>query len=221
MSLLDTLPSIESLFPQFEQKNIFIDFYIVGSGSAGIVLNRYLDDYSSDHINIKRIEMIPPEDLREFLKDKKLLFAMGTSALEGGILGLPTILLDYSYYDYRKIIKKGYKFKWLYQTRDYKIGSNIFKNFKAIESENKLEMDDIFDTIIDPVKSKEIAQNCQKYSYIHHRMGVVIQKMSEILKNASFTIQELVVYDLSKNIFERVSDSVYIFGKKIKKNITR
>ena len=46
---------------------------------------------------------------------------MGTAALEGAKLGIPTILLDISY----KSIKSEYNYRWLYERDGKTLGDNI------------------------------------------------------------------------------------------------
>ena len=50
-----------------------------------------------------------------------ILFAMGTAALEGAKLGIPTVLLDISY----KKISKEYNYRWLYERDGMTLGENI------------------------------------------------------------------------------------------------
>ena len=71
------------------------------------------------------------DDLKSFFNKKvDVLFAMGTSALEGGSIGIPTVLLDASYEE----VSNGYKFNWLYESDGSNvgqfIGSSYFKNGK-------------------------------------------------------------------------------------------
>ena len=55
------------------------------------------------------------------LREVDLLTAMGTSALEGAKLSIPTLMIDLSYHP----VKKGYKYRFLYETINYDLGHFI------------------------------------------------------------------------------------------------
>ena len=194
----------------------FLHFYIVGSGSSEGLLEGYIDNHHFKYIKIIRMDKILPENIPDFLSGKKLLIAMGTAALEGGVEKVPTILLDYSYYNYKKILQKDYKFKWLYKTKDFTLGSNIFKSHKFLKKENNLDIDDIFDIILDPLKSEAVALECYNYSFHHHNMETVVHKLLDDLESCTFTIHELSNIKLNKSLFERIVDNAYIIGRKAK-----
>ena len=65
-----------------------------------------------------------------------ILFAMGTAALEGAKLGIPTVLLDISY---KKITKK-YNYRWLYERDGMTLGENINEVFEESSNVNSLEL---------------------------------------------------------------------------------
>jgi len=79
---------------------------------------------------------IKKNELDNFLiKNCSILFAMGTSALEGAKLGIPTILLDISY----KSIKTEYNYRWLYERDGRTLGENINEIPKNLLEKNSLE----------------------------------------------------------------------------------
>jgi len=194
----------------------FIHFYIVGTGSYKGSLNEYIANNNFEYLKIIRIDRILPENIPDFLSGKRVLFAMGTTALEGGAEKIPTVLVDYSYSDYNKIKQKGYKFKWLYQTKDFKVGSDIFKSHKFINTENQMTIDDIFEIILDPSASEVIGNKCYNYSIENHRMESVVGKLLDDLESCSFTISKLLEFNLDKNIFELTSDNAYNYLRKVK-----
>lgn len=97
-----------------------ITFTVVGSGD-------HLAQIRSDVARLSRVDLrfvdhIPPDRLDDFLiTNVDLLFAMGTAALEGARLGIPTILLDVAYGP----VPSGYQFKWLYEREGYTLGDLI------------------------------------------------------------------------------------------------
>jgi|ERR1035437_1283173 hypothetical protein len=194
-----------------------IHFYIVGSGSYEGSLNEYIANNNFEYLKIIRIDRILPEEIPDFLSGKRVLFAMGTAALEGGVEKIPTVLLDYSFSDYNKIKQKGYKFKWLYQTKDFTLGSDIFKSYKYIKAENHLTIDNIFEILSNSLKSEAIAGECYNYSVKNHNMKSVVCKLLNDLESCIFTIDELLDINLDKNIFELTFDKAYNYGRKVKK----
>lgn len=194
-----------------------IHFYIVGSGSDQGLLDNYQRTQDLQYLKIVRIDGILPEEIPGFLKGKKLLFAMGTSALEGGNEKIPTVLLDYSYCDYEKIQQKDYKFKWLHQTKDYKLGSDIFKSYEFLRTENNLTIDDIFEVLSDPSKIEEVGLECYNYSIRNHSMEVVTDKLLYSLESDKLTFSEFSGLDLKKNLFEFLLDKSYNYAIDTKK----
>jgi len=196
-----------------------IHFYIVGNGLAEGLLNDFLRVNDFKYLKITRIPHILPEEIPEFLNGKKLMFAMGTSALEGGAEKIPTILLDYTYYNFQKIIRKGYKFKWLFQTVDFNLGSDIFKSRGLIKQENHLTIDDVFNVILDPVKRDSVAEKCYDYCIKNHTIEVVILKLMTVLENCRLSADDLSVININKNRIELAFDKVYYFKERIRKKL--
>lgn len=93
---------------------------IIGSGDFDEELQK--DVLELKNLSVRFIKHIAPTELDEFLcKDVDVLMAMGTSALEGAKLGIPTILLDVSYGE----VPDGYRFQWLHEKSGYSLGEVI------------------------------------------------------------------------------------------------
>jgi hypothetical protein len=94
-----------------------IEINIVGHGDYLPRLKK--DCLGFNDVSINFIGHLAPSDLDEFLlSDTDVLLAMGTSALEGAKLGIPTILLDVSYRE----VPEGFVFTWLHERSDNAIG---------------------------------------------------------------------------------------------------
>ena len=78
-------------------------------------------DYNTENFKIERIDYIDPDTLHEQLLKFDLYFAMGTAALDGARLGVPTVRLDYSF----EKVNKGYKYKFLFDVNGYSLGELI------------------------------------------------------------------------------------------------
>lgn len=71
------------------------------------------------HLDVRFQAFLAPDRVDHFLGEEvDLLLAMGTSALEGAKLGVPTILLDASY----RTVPDGYLYRWLHEAAGFSLG---------------------------------------------------------------------------------------------------
>ena len=111
-----------------------IVFTIIGSGDFDEDLQN--DVLALKNLSVHFIKHIAPSELDEFLcKEVDVLMAMGTSALEGAKLGIPTILLDFSYSE----IPDGYRFQWLHEKLGYSLGERIDERHLVAGNQSLLE----------------------------------------------------------------------------------
>jgi hypothetical protein len=108
---------IEDLKKFSENNDIRIRTIIIGKGER----ESNLLDYNTENFKIERIDYIDPDTLHEQLLKFDLYFAMGTAALDGARLGVPTVRLDYSF----EKVNKGYKYKFLFDVNGYSLGELI------------------------------------------------------------------------------------------------
>ena len=100
-----------------------IEINIVGQGDYLSRLKR--DCLAFNDVSINFIDHLALCDLDEFLlSGTDVLLAMGTSALEGAKLGVPTLLLDISYRE----VPEGFVFTWLHERSDNAIGEILCIN---------------------------------------------------------------------------------------------
>ena len=85
-------------------------------------------------------------NLDEILLEHDVVFAMGTSALEAAKLGIPSVLMDASYYEF----PKDYRYRWLFESEEYVLGY-MLPSEKIRKS--KLVMADIVNTCCDSSKT--------------------------------------------------------------------
>lgn len=101
-------------------KKEHIKFIIIGD-SPGYDMNQLLK-HQNDFFKIEHISYATPVEINEILTSRvSLLFAMGTSALEGAKLGVPTILLNFSYSQ----VSSEYRYKFLYESKWFNLGELI------------------------------------------------------------------------------------------------
>ena len=102
-------------------KNFF--FHIVGDGPLKAYIQKEIK--LNTRISVNFHGSMIHKNLDSFLlNETDILVAMGTSALEGAKLRIPTILLDLSFYP----IKNDYIFRYLYETKNYDLGHFIDKD---------------------------------------------------------------------------------------------
>lgn len=103
------------------------------------------------------IKAIAPKELYNYLNQNvDLLFAMGTSALEGGVAGVPTVLMDFSYSE----INSNYRYNFLFDSKDYSLGDLVSGEYSGYQ------MQEIVNNVISD--KIELAQKTQSYVYQYH-----------------------------------------------------
>lgn len=104
------------------KSNVKICFNLIGDGEQLKQIKNL--KFNSNLMEIKFHRNLNYEDLIDFLnKNVDLAFAMGTSALDSSKIGIPTVLLDYSF---KKI--KNYSFRWIFDTQDFDLAHEIENN---------------------------------------------------------------------------------------------
>ncbi|MBL97089.1 MAG: hypothetical protein CMF52_04660 [Legionellales bacterium] len=170
-------------------------FTIVGQGEARGKLIRQVD--ALEGVDVRFIDHIEPSKLREFLeKETDLLVATGTSALSGARLGVPTILLDFSY----KPVPKGYKYRWISDRDGSTLGDMIDTSY-IDEGVNFL-----FDRIGELLDKPEMKSTQSKNYYDrNHSVDSIIRSVTEALNHSECLWDDL----LSKGLLKRSSS--YLF----------
>ncbi|MDP9047157.1 MAG: hypothetical protein M3N14_03410 [Bacteroidota bacterium] len=159
------------------QMNVQITYYVIGDGPLKLYVEEQLTENSNFKVEI--LGAMPHEKLDKFLLEKiDVVTAMGTSALEGAKLGIPTIVLDASY----QPIKGDYCFRFLYQTQNYDLAHFITK--KDYKPKNK-SLEKIFTSIISNYDRE--AERSYQYYLSNHSIEEVIKKF--IFQTNSSTLE--------------------------------
>lgn len=182
------LYTLEQLKSYAELNRFSITVHIIGDGPEADKLNCFLEP--CDFFKTIMVGSLSKAELDHYLVDSAdILTAMGTSALEGARLGIPTILLDFSYGK----IPKGYRFKWLYESTGFSLGEVI--NSKHIELGNTS-----LETMISDVLKNFDALSKKTFEYYisNHSMSSVADKFTFLAANANFRYR-----DFRSEIFEK------------------
>ncbi len=172
-----------------------IDFYVIGYGNDLSKLQPNV--YNSKHFELKIMGKYEVNELSEFLTHNiDMLLAMGTAALEGGKLGIPTILLDATY----KRVPRQYRYRWLYESDGANVG-------RFIEFEAEVSDGHSFGEIIEGIGSNANTIGLDCYSYVknNHDPSLVAAKMLSLLRESSFVYGDFGVN--KKSIIRRIYDA--------------
>jgi hypothetical protein len=172
--LLHTLERLNNL----KLKNM--EFVIIGSGRDLEQVRSFVKDL--EEMNIEFVGEVPFEEATLHISRLDLLFAMGTSALEGAKQFVPTILTDYSF----DAIKGLYRFQMIYQKEGYSVGDRITSDH--LESECSLN------SLIEEVcNHRELhGQRCYDYWKENFSPEVFLREFPPILERALMTCGEVV-----------------------------
>lgn len=152
-----------------------IMFYVFGDGPDRKLIEQLANKFENDYFKlIFRGEIGYAEIERCLSSTASLLFAMGASALEGARIGIPTVLLDFSY----QALKKTYKYNYIFETKDYTLGKEI--DGLGYE-EGSRSMHDVINELRNEDRYQEISSRCYQYYREHHDVNVVSQKLIEAI----------------------------------------
>jgi hypothetical protein len=131
-------------------------------------------------IKLNFFENLDSFELSNLLKKSDMHFSMGTAALDGAKLGIPTILIDGSY----DIFPKNYRYRWIYETNDLNLGRIISKNTSTFDGIHAL------DELVTCIKKDklEIGKKCQQYTLRNYHVSSVIEKIIESKKTSKLTM---------------------------------
>ncbi|KYG64726.1 hypothetical protein AZI86_10985 [Bdellovibrio bacteriovorus] len=105
-----------------EQERV-IEFTVVGRGEYLYLIQEA--NLENNFFKVRYISELTTSEVEKFLRDEvDVLFAMGTSALEGARMGVPTVLLDISYVP----ITGDYVYQFLFEQDGYVLGDVINGN---------------------------------------------------------------------------------------------
>lgn len=173
MSLLNVINNLDKL-----QTDKIKKIHIIGNGDCKKLIKN--NDF-------KRCEIIFKDTLTGTLLDEYLinnvdiLFAMGTSCLEGAALKLPVVVIPYSYTKFSLD-----KFHFLFESYLYTLGTSV-KEYKKIAH---YSMEDIINLVYNNNRKIEIGEKCYEYFCNTHSIETITNKLLTIINNNSLSINE-------------------------------
>jgi hypothetical protein len=179
---------------------------IVGDGSHLPQLKAHCNKINTYNVNfVAHLEESSLDGL--LVNDVDILFAMGTSALEGAKYGVPTILLDIAYSD----VPATYVYRWLYSRDGSTLGDTLrsFNNEGSSYQSLKLLMDEFLD------EEEAVSQRTYAYFEKNHSMEEISARLLDALGESRCLWGDL----KSKGLLSR--GLIYPLFKKIKRIIKR
>jgi len=138
----------------------------------------------SKNIFIEYLENLNSNQLHNFLIKKiDLVYAMGTSILEGARLGIPSLIADPYYED----LPDNYKYHWLYEATGY----NLCNALWAKETLNGWNIQEIFNQIKDENRLKLISEKCFQHVKKYHDLNWVGSKFLEAIELTELRFEDL------------------------------
>ena len=183
--LIHTLSKLDKLSIKLN-KNITIKIIGVGDhlGRLKMAVNKF------DQVSIEFIDEVMPSSLDRYLIEEcDILLAMGTSAIEGAKLGIPTLLLDISYSE----VPDGYEYRWLHERDGMSLGEmiNFLDNTKGQDSLMKLINEYLN-------KGEMLSEKSCKYFEDHHAIQNIAISFMKLINNANCYWKDL----KSENLIE-------------------
>lgn len=183
--VVDKVFAVIDLIKNLSYKNgQLVNIYIIGDGECKEKLERM---ETAPNINMIFLGTLERQEMKDILVNKvDILFAMGTSALEGAAVGLPTVIIpndvEMFYCD---------KYVFLFDSKDYLLGwgpNQIdeldLKTYTARE---------IIETIYCDNKKNELGQKCKSY-YCNYHMSNSMDFLQALNRSTLFYKEFCTVY---------------------------
>lgn len=164
-----------------------INFIVVGNGEY----EGKLFDETSEYFKITRISHIKPSALDTFMLQLDVLFAMGTTALDGAKLGIPTVRLDYSYMS----ITKSYKYKFFHEVKGYSMGERIESSCFENGNHTFEELLTIYE-----LENKKLSINCFEFYKANHSINQSCELLLSYIKDSSLVYEDILKRKLNKSL---------------------
>jgi hypothetical protein len=191
--LVYTIKKLSSL--AFGQKKK-IRFSIIGDGP----FKREVSNLNVDHewFIIEMLGSLNPDVLDSYLlENTDVLTGMGTSALEGAKLGIPTILLDISYFP----VKGDYKFRWLHESRNFDLAHDITQYDLK---EGNLSLKNMLDDLQNNYQA--LSTKALDYFLKNHEMKIVLDQFISKVRETEMKFCDIKPALLNKSIVRKIYD---------------
>ena len=160
---------------------------IIGQGKD---LEKIKSHSRNSNLEFKFIDYLNTQDLHSFLsKNTDILFAMGTSSLEGGVCSIPTIILDICF----KNLNSDYKYKWLFESKGFNLAELLHHNYSGSGIHN-------IETVIEETiaNKKKIGDLCRSYVENNHNSDLIFSNLHSYINKTSLNWKNLASSNVTK-----------------------
>ncbi len=171
-----------------QQNGKRVKLTVIGSGPKEAELRQNVAELAN--LTVDFISDLGLGELNLYLQNHTdILFAMGTSALEGAASGVPTVLLDFSY----KKVPEGYVYRWLHDTEGSSLGD-------WISSANIRSGNQSLATIMIELQTntQELKKKTLEYVQKYHDLKTVSRQILDFSVKTEASYQSLVQEGLFK-----------------------
>jgi hypothetical protein len=182
--------------------------HIIGEGDKKALITAYQKKAPGFEILFQGIKL--GHELDTYLASNvDVLFAMGTSALEGAQLKLPTVVVGISF----RPLKRDYKYKWLFNTEGYSLATY------ADGENNPYSFEEIMNEIYVRNRKRIIGEMNYRYYVDNHSMSKVSTMLISCLEKDTATLGDL---SNETTFFENSAIlNLYLRGVRVKNKIKR
>lgn len=179
----------------FDEK-IKLKYSIIGDGPFRDEIQKL--KVNNEWFTIEMVGSLLPEFLDSYLlNNTNVLTAMGTSSLEGAKLGIPTILLDISFFP----IKGDYKFRWLHESINFDLAHDLNQNDFQ---EGNTSLNDMFYELQN--NYEEISTKALEYFRQNHEMKSVLENFICKIKKCNMKFSDIEPALLKKSLIRKFFD---------------
>ncbi len=162
--------------------NESVTFYIVVDSIPSFRQFINIDEYQNSRLTFKIYENLRPSEIRPFLiRHADLNFGMGTAALHGAAIGIPTILMDFS----TRIFPEDYSYRWLHETKHFSLGKNIEK----VPIPKGLDLKAVLTLARNKSAREQLSSNSFQYVTNYHSLSAVVTKLILFGEQCSFKLK--------------------------------
>jgi hypothetical protein len=181
----------------FNEK-IKIKYSIIGDGLFKSEIQKLA--VKNEWFTVEMLGSMHPDNLDSYLlNNTDVLTGMGTSSLEGAKLGIPTILLDISYFP----IQGDYKFRWLHHSINFDLAHDINQNDFA---EGNSSLNEILYDLLNNYKETSI-KSLEYFSQNHEMKGVLENFISKI-NECEMKFSDINPSLLNKSVVRKIYDKM-------------
>ena len=159
----------------------------------------------NNKINIEYKLGVYGQALNDYLVTNAWLhMSMGTAALDGAKLGIPTILVNYS----KSLFPKDYVYNWLFESKEYSLGDEIFPDSEF----SGQPLSAIVRMLGNRSNYNNISDHCYNYVKKHHSIESFADGLVKACEKS-----EMRVMDYCNSSFFHFFTDIYIYYQKLSK----